>query len=119
MSDPIPVLVPLVNPNETDSILSDLRVSEGQKVTRGDVLAEFETTKSTAELHAEHDGFVLGLLHKTGDTLRAGERLCYLADAPGAKLPPETLNGKTLITPAADDLPQGLRITRPALDLAR
>jgi len=118
MSAPVPVLVPLVNPNETESILADLKVHEGQKVSRGEVIAEFETTKSTAELAVDLEGYVLGLNSKTGDTLRAGQRLCYLAAEPDAALPVEIENNQLTEEKITAVLPQDLRITRPARELA-
>ncbi len=118
MSAPVPVLVPLVNPNETESILADLKVHEGQKVGKGDVIAEFETTKSTAELAVDRDGYVLGMKSKPGDTLHAGQRLCYLAEELDAPLPAEPEKPELTVEKIAVELPQDLRITRPARELA-
>jgi sugar O-acyltransferase (sialic acid O-acetyltransferase NeuD family) len=119
MSEPLQILVPLINPNEPEALLAELRVREGDRVTAGQVLASFETTKSTYELTAERDGFILGLRFKAGDTLRSGERLCYLADSAGQPLPYETAKPAADRLPRQEKLPQGLRITQPALALAK
>ncbi len=114
-----PVYVPLVNPNELESVLAQLCVVEGQKVKRGEVLAVFETTKSTLELTADSEGYILGLHMKEGDNLAAGKRLCYLADSRDAILPLDEPGGETQKTSQQTTLPGDLRITQPALALAR
>jgi len=116
MSALFPVLVPLVNTNEVDSLLATLAVKEGQLVQAGEVMAVFETTKSTFELLAERKGYVLGLHFHVGDTLQAGARLCYLADSVDAVLPKEEIEDKQPEKPTS---PEGLRITQPALALAQ
>lgn len=115
MPDLTPVLIPQLNPNERESLLVDLRVQNGQKINTGDVLVVLETTKSTMEFAAESTGYVLGLAFKQGDTVSAGQLLCYLGVSPDVSLPAALKADE----PAADDLPAGLRITQPALALAR
>lgn len=119
MSDPLQVLVPLINPNEPESLLAELRVSEGDKVQKGQVLASFETTKSTFELTADRSGYIKGLRFKAGETARAGERLCYLVDEARQALPVESVRPAEDRLPQDVGLPEGLRITRPALALAK
>lgn len=114
-----PVYVPLVNPNEQESILVQLCIVEGQKVKRGDVLAVFETTKSTLELAADREGYILGLHTKEGDNLAAGKRLCYLSDGKDAVLPKDEPEVETQKAAQKAALPGDLRITQPALALAR
>lgn len=114
MAEAIQVTVPLLNPNEPEARLASLKVSEGKAVKAGEVLCTLETTKSTVDLTAERGGFVVGLSVVEGDLLRAGARLCWLADK-AAWQPPVEARPKT----AAAKLPAGLRITDPALALAR
>ena len=119
MSEPLQVLVPLINPNEPEALLAELRVKEGDRVAKGQVLASFETTKSTYELTADREGYILGLVFNAGDTVRSGESLCYLADTPGQELPIEAPEAAAGRLPQGEELPQGLRITQPALALAK
>jgi acetyltransferase EpsM len=111
-----PVFIPLINPNEPDAVIVSLPIQDGQPVSAGDLLCTLETTKTAAEVYAESDGYVNGLRFTQGQFAHAGERLCFLA---------ETLAWKPPEEPAAEQsdnqspLPEGLRITRPALDLAR
>lgn len=117
MQELFSVLVPLLNTNEADALLATLAIKEGQFVKAGELLAVLETTKATAELTAERDGYVLGLVNREGDTLRAGERFCCLSTSPNAVLPvEETLPTGHIAKVAA---PEGLRITQPALMLAQ
>ena len=115
----IPVIFPLLNPNEPEARLVALAVKEGQQVAKDDVLATLETTKSTADLPAEADGYVAGLQYREGDRVRAGERLCYLAESPDWQ-PPENETSPDFKASAglSQGLPEGLRITEPALALA-
>lgn len=128
MASPLPVLIPLLNPNETEALLAGLHVHEGQAVHHGDRLATLETTKAAGDVLAEADGYVTGLRLAEGQTARAGEVLCYLAESPGADIPlaqpdrPGSApgDGQPLLPHTADiQLPPGLRISRPALALAQ
>jgi acetyltransferase EpsM len=115
MADPIPVLIPLLNPNEPGAMLAALHIATGQHVNEGDLLCTLETTKSTAELAAQAEGYVVGLHVSQGQTVQAGEVLCYLADSPdwtppvGLETPVEQVAG----------IPEGVRISQPALALAQ
>ncbi len=66
MTDAIQLLIPLLNPNETEALLAALHVSEGQAIKPGDLLYTLETTKSTAEVTA-----TMGTIRKStgGQTL--------------------------------------------------
>jgi len=128
---PIAVTIPLLNPNEPEAMIAALQVKEGKKVTKGDVLCTLETTKSAADLEAEQDGYIIDLRFSQGQTVAAGGLLCYLSEDPdwappdkqgvdlsvpsGAELPSQQ-NHKSIPTNA---VPEGLRITQPALALAR
>jgi sugar O-acyltransferase (sialic acid O-acetyltransferase NeuD family) len=106
------VLVPLLNPNETEARLVSLPIKDGQAVKVGDVLATLETTKSTFELLADHKGFVAGLTAQRGQMLPAGQTLLYIASEKDWK-PPKVEKSSTA------GVPEGLRITQPALLLAQ
>jgi len=115
---PLQVYIPLLNPNEPEAMLAALHIQDGQHVSEGDLLCTLETTKSTAELAAEAAGFVVGLRFSQGQTARAGEVLCSLAETPNWVPAPVVSVVSDAATPGPD-IPAGLRITRPALILAR
>lgn len=110
----IRVAIPLLNPNEPDALLRTLYVHEGQWITKGEPLATLETTKSTADLEASIDGFVVGLRFQAGQMAPTGETLCYLAESPDWKAP-QSISAQT---PSQEGIPEGLRISEPALKLA-
>ncbi|MBW8009896.1 MAG: hypothetical protein FVQ83_01465 [Chloroflexi bacterium] len=117
MSEANPVIIPLLNTNEPEALLAGLHISEGQQVNQGDILCTLETTKSSAEVEAESDGYVVGVAYSQGQTVRAGETLCYLADSPDWK--PAQNKLATVTSETTDEIPNGLRITAPALAFAK
>jgi acetyltransferase EpsM len=119
MAELFQVLVPLVNPNENEALLAQLGVHEGQQVKKGEVIAVFETTKSTFELPAEKSGFIIGLTRHEGDLLKTGDRFCFIADRADQKISVELKTKSDDQHAKMGEIPSGLRITQPALALAR
>lgn len=117
MSDAKQLRIPLLNPNEIDGILAGLHVKEGQKVKSGDVLYTLETSKSAADVEAEDSGYLIHLQVAEGDTISAGDLFAYLAKSPDWQPPKQEI----IITNDLDpnQIPEGLRITKPALTLAQ
>lgn len=114
MPDPQVVNIPLVDANEPGAVAVALMVADGDEVAVGDVLCSLETSKSIEDVIAEVSGFVAGLAIELGATVYAGDLLCYLASDP-AWTPPTRSSPET----ADDTVPAGLRVTEPALALAR
>jgi sugar O-acyltransferase (sialic acid O-acetyltransferase NeuD family) len=118
----IEISFPLLNPNEPEALLASLHVREGQQLAEGDLLCTLETTKSTADMHAEAAGYLIGLRVSQGQIVNAGDLLGYLADSPDW-VPSTSVQpaGPGDQSPDSIDeaLPEGLRITQPALALAR
>jgi sugar O-acyltransferase (sialic acid O-acetyltransferase NeuD family) len=117
MPDPSPVLIPLINPNEPEAVLAAVHIKEGQQIAAGDLLCTIETTKSTAEIAAEQPGFVIGLRLAVGQSVRAGEVFCYLAETAESDIPVQP--SEPTLSSQDQPVPEGLRITQPALELAR
>ena len=115
MDSPYSVFIPLINPNEPEARLAALQIDEGQQVNKGDMLCILETTKSTFELEAEQDGYVVGLNYKLGQIVHAGDILCHLAPSAAWQIPESTSVQKTIATA----LQEGLRISQPALELIK
>ena len=116
MTQAWPVIVPLLNPNETEARLVALHVKESQRVKKGQLLASLETTKSTFELEAERPGYVRGLSAQPGEMLQAGTTICFLAASKDWKAPKPSKGEPKKFGQA---VPPGLRITQPALLLAQ
>jgi acetyltransferase EpsM len=117
MPEPVSVLIPLINPNEPEAMLAAVHVTEGQHVEAEEILGTLETTKSTADLVADIDGYVAGLHFEQGQTVRAGQVFCYLASSPNWSPPVIETAGPAHSSEV--DKPSDLRITDPALVLAR
>jgi sugar O-acyltransferase (sialic acid O-acetyltransferase NeuD family) len=111
-----PIKIPLINSNEPEAVVTALHIREGQHVSTGDLLCTLETTKSNADIYAEGDGTIAGLRFSEGQQARAGEVLCFLAETQDWAPPAEPAEPEEGGKP---QLPAGLRITRPALTLAR
>jgi acetyltransferase EpsM len=124
---PVPITIPLLNPNEPDILLAALHVQEGQPVRQGDPICTLETTKSTFEIQADSQGYIKGLRNKAGDTVHEGDRLAYIASDPQWTPEPQTASRQSGTakldhpkeTASSSEIPPGLRITSPALSLAR
>jgi len=115
MTEATPITIPLLNPNEPGALLAALHIKSGQYVRAGEKLCTLETTKSTAELLAEKEGYIVGLAFQTGQTINAGETLGYIAGSPDWSPP-----AQVEITPATSAISmEGIRISQPALRLAR
>src|SRR3990172_4336210 len=95
MAEAKAVLIPLLNPNEPEATLVMLYVAESQRVAAGDPVCVIENTKSAAEIVAESEGFIVGLRASPGEILRAGNRLCWVADSADWG-PPEGVRGGCL-----------------------
>jgi len=98
-------------------MLVAVHVSEGQPVNPGDILFTLETTKSTAEVTADAAGFLCAQRIIPGTPVRAGDIFAYLAPEPDWQ--PAPLETAAHPTATIEAVPDGLRITQPALTLAR
>jgi pyruvate/2-oxoglutarate dehydrogenase complex dihydrolipoamide acyltransferase (E2) component len=115
------ISIPLLNPNEREVSITAIHITEGQHVQSGQLICTIETTKSTADIEADQNGFILNFQFGIGDTASAGDILCYIADNPDWN--PETdeaskvhmfSNGEVIDFDFS--IPDGLKITIPALE---
>ncbi|MFZ5810227.1 MAG: NeuD/PglB/VioB family sugar acetyltransferase [Chloroflexota bacterium] len=114
------ILYPLINPNEPEMQIASIAVSNGQFVASGDVLCVLETTKATQELLSETDGYVFDLHAQPGDVVSAGDFFCILAPQPDWRPSSSASNDVHAAEQQPEEsLPPGLRITQPALTMAR
>jgi len=123
-STAIPVLIPLLNPNEPEARLVSLNVQNSQQVSTGEVLCTLETTKSAIDLTTEAGGYITGLRFAEGQFARAGEILCYVAGSPdwsppGTSTPHLSTGVPHTESATTSEIPTGLRISQPALALAQ
>ena len=63
---PTPILMPALSPTMEEGTLAKWTVSEGDKVSSGDVIAEIETDKATMEVEAVDEGVIGKILVAEG-----------------------------------------------------
>lgn len=101
--------VPLLNANEEEVVIVEVRVREGDPVRAGDLVCMIETTKATLDVEAPAVGFIRKLSVKKGERVRVGAVICAVTASPDevVTLPAES-------TKESSDL----RATRKARELA-
>jgi len=62
----------------TEATVGSLVRQEGEKVKRGDIIAEVESQKVSFEVVSPADGFLLKILCKEGDTVKVGETVAIV-----------------------------------------
>lgn len=82
-----PIHVPRVNNNDDEVKLVSLRVVVGEKISRGQLVAEVETDKAVVEVEAPNDGFVLGILANVDDVIAVGSVLLWIGERADEPIP--------------------------------
>ncbi|HOC56080.1 MAG TPA: 2-oxo acid dehydrogenase subunit E2 [Verrucomicrobiota bacterium] len=88
LAEPVLVCLPKENTNDESAKLLVWRVATGARVTAGQALAEFETSKTTFELHAPVEGIVQ-YRHREGDEIAVGGFVCLVSQNGRAAFPEE------------------------------
>ena len=78
---------PRVNNNDDEVKLVSLRVAVGEKISRGQLVAEVETDKAVVEVEAPADGFVLGILANVDAVIAVGSVLLWLGERADEPMP--------------------------------
>src|SRR5260221_14796592 len=86
---PSPLHVPRVNNNDDSVRIVDLGVKEGDFVSCGQIIGAVETDKAVLDVSAERDGYVLKILHRTGETASVGSVLLWLGEIASETVPEE------------------------------
>ena len=102
--------VPLLNANEDEVTVVDVRVQEGAAVRSGDVLFVVESTKAAVDVEAPCPGYVRNVRVVKGQRTRVNSALCVLTAS--ADDPVATSEA------APGDSERSFRITRKAQELA-
>ncbi len=82
----VAIKLPDMGTNVEECKLQTWRVQEGQRVKRGDVLADIETDKAVAELESTAEGVLLRQVVKAGVMAQMGDVLAYVGQ-PGESVP--------------------------------
>lgn len=70
------IRVPLLNANEEEVVVVEVRVREGDAVRAGDLVCMIETTKATLDVEAPAAGFIRSLSVQKGGRMRVGAVIC-------------------------------------------
>jgi pyruvate dehydrogenase E2 component (dihydrolipoamide acetyltransferase) len=79
------VLMPRLSDTMTEGVIASWQKKVGDKVSKGDVLAEIETDKATMELESYKDGFLLHQGAAAGEKIQVNDLLAIIA-AEGFKI---------------------------------
>ena len=86
---PVAVTMPALSPTMTEGTLARWLVSEGDRVSPGDVIAEIETDKATMEVEAVEEGTVASLVVPEGaEGVEVNATILLLDTGDGAAAPP-------------------------------
>jgi 2-oxoglutarate dehydrogenase E2 component (dihydrolipoamide succinyltransferase) len=107
------VLIPKDNVNDEFVRLAAWRAKDGERVEKGAVLAEIETSKATIEIAAPRAGYVRRAAAE-GASLLVGAVLCHLTDSAETSAPPAA-PAPAAAAPTVDDA----RFSKKALELLR
>jgi pyruvate dehydrogenase E2 component (dihydrolipoamide acetyltransferase) len=78
----IEVILPKVDMDMESGVIAAWKVSEGDRVTQGDVLFEMETGKAMMEVEAPGTGVIRDLARITGEPIAVGTTVAWI-DSPG------------------------------------
>jgi len=95
----VAIRLPDMGTNVEECKLQTWRMQEGQRVKRGDVLADIETDKAVAELESTAEGVLLRQVVKPGVMAQVGEILAYIGQ-PGEAVPDPAVAASSISTAA-------------------
>lgn len=70
------IKMPSLKADARDTVLCRRNVEEGEHLSKGEILFEFESDKVVGEFEAEEELFVSRWLAEEGDTVMPGADLC-------------------------------------------
>lgn len=94
-----PIHVPRVNNNDDEVTLVELKVSVGEHVQPGQVVAAVETDKAIVDVEAPSAGFVLAIEGETGARITVGRVLVWLGTHADEPAPVEAVRATELGQP--------------------
>ncbi|MDR1574762.1 MAG: 2-oxo acid dehydrogenase subunit E2 [Treponema sp.] len=125
------IIMPKTGMAMEEGVIIEWRVKEGDRVSKGDIVALIETDKSAMELESDYDGVILAILGKAGETVPVTKVIAWVGQS-GEAVPAEgsgvaNSGGGPVPAPAAKTAPNaaaqagasgGIRATPAARALA-
>lgn len=112
----VSVHTPRVNNNDDEVKLIGLEVAVGDRVSRGQVVAQVETDKAVVDVEASADGFVLGIAAEVDTHIAVGSVLLWLGASPDEAMPQPAATARP---PSSQAEPSTLPVTAKARQLLR
>ncbi|MDR2739965.1 MAG: E3 binding domain-containing protein, partial [Treponema sp.] len=100
------IIMPKTGMAMEEGVILEWRVTVGDAVERGDIVALIETDKSTMELESDYDGMILAILKQAGETVPVTEVMAWIGKAGEAI--PETSAGETKPTAGPAFIPRAV-----------
>ena len=82
------IIMPKTGMAMEEGVIIEWLIKEGDKVSRGDIVAEIETDKSTMELESDYEGTILKILYPAGATVPVVKTIAWVGE-PGEEIPEE------------------------------
>ncbi len=82
------IIMPKTGMAMEEGVIIEWFIKEGDKVSKGDVVAEIETDKSTMELESDYEGQILKILYPAGSTVPVVRTIAWIGE-PGEAVPEE------------------------------
>lgn len=98
------VILPKVALTMTEATIVEWFKSEGEPVTKGEILFSMETDKTELEVESPGDGVLREVRYKQGDTVQAGEVVAALEDGSEQGSSKTSSSGAPNVAPAATSL---------------
>ena len=76
----IPIEIPKLSYDMDSGKVASWLKRVGDVITRGDVIAEIETDKSTVEMEAATSGTLVEIVHDAGAEVTVGEPIAWIED---------------------------------------
>ncbi|MDR2434481.1 MAG: 2-oxo acid dehydrogenase subunit E2 [Treponema sp.] len=82
------IIMPKTGMAMEEGVIIEWRVKEGDRVSKGDIVALIETDKSAMELESDYDGVILAILGKAGETVPVTKVIAWVGQS-GEAVPAE------------------------------
>jgi pyruvate dehydrogenase E2 component (dihydrolipoamide acetyltransferase) len=105
------IYAPRVNNNDDEVQLVEIKLTIGQQIAAGQVIATVETSKAAVDVEAERSGYVLRIDARVSDFIAVGSPFVWIGDAPDEKLP--------AVQPSSESAPAAGEITAKAAILLK
>ncbi|MDR1389740.1 MAG: 2-oxo acid dehydrogenase subunit E2 [Treponema sp.] len=99
------IIMPKTGMAMEEGVILEWRVSAGDSVSKGDVVALIETDKSTMELESDYDGVILAILGNAGETVPVTKVIAWVGSA-GEPVPASDTAGAAPAAPASASAPK-------------